>query len=184
MLDTTCELMCNLHRERIRYHGVERTTHSREMRLGLKMHSPYQVKLLRVIRGVFRWKEVVPGRRVTLPPTAWATSSLHSFYFTLTASVYMAHFTLVSYNIHISFSSLPLGAFQWPITSSTSIFTVFLCIFILTHPINFPSGRKPEHSEKTHEYFWQRVDELFTPEARAIRSVLDTSVLGGRRLVD
>ena len=70
MLDTTCELMCNLHRERIRYHGVERTTHSREMRLGLKMHSPYQVKLLRVTRGVFRWKEVVPGRRVTLPPTA------------------------------------------------------------------------------------------------------------------
>jgi hypothetical protein len=33
----------------------------------------------------------------------------------------------------------------------------FLTIFILTHPVNFPCGRKPEHPEKTHN-FRQSVD--------------------------
>ena len=36
---------------------------------------------------------------------------------------------------------------------------------ILTHPVNFPCGRKPENPEKTHD-FRQSVDELFP---RAIR---------------
>ena len=34
---------------------------------------------------------------------------------------------------------------------------------ILTHPANFPCGRKPEHPEKTHE-FRQSVDRLFSHE--------------------
>jgi hypothetical protein len=33
----------------------------------------------------------------------------------------------------------------------------FLTMFIPTHPVNFPCGRKPEHPEKTHD-FWQSVD--------------------------
>jgi hypothetical protein len=36
----------------------------------------------------------------------------------------------------------------------------FLTVFILTHPVNFPCGRKPEHPEKTHD-FRQSVDRLF-----------------------
>ena len=43
--------------------------------------------------------KVVPGRRVTLPPVLppeLGEPTLHSFYFALTASVYMAHFTLAS----------------------------------------------------------------------------------------
>jgi hypothetical protein len=27
----------------------------------------------------------------------------------------------------------------------------FLTVFILTHPVNFPCGRKPEHPEKIHD---------------------------------
>jgi hypothetical protein len=58
---------------------------------------------------------------------------------------------------------LPIGAFQWPITSSISftciiyfayrqfIFTIivitFLTMFFLTHPVNFPCSRKLEHPE-------------------------------------
>jgi hypothetical protein len=36
----------------------------------------------------------------------------------------------------------------------------FSTVFILTHPVNFPCGRKPEHPEKTHD-FRQSVDRLF-----------------------
>jgi hypothetical protein len=36
----------------------------------------------------------------------------------------------------------------------------FLTVFILTHPVNFPCGRKPEHPEKTHPVR-QNVDWLF-----------------------
>ena len=32
-----------------------------------------------------------------------------------------------------------------------------VCPVILTHPVNFPCGRKPEHPEKTHD-FGQSVD--------------------------
>ena len=28
----------------------------------------------------------------------------------------------------------------------------FLTMFILTHPVNFPCGRKPERPEKTHDF--------------------------------
>jgi hypothetical protein len=37
----------------------------------------------------------------------------------------------------------------------------FSTVFILTHPLNFPCGRKPEHSEKTND-FRQSVDWLFS----------------------
>jgi hypothetical protein len=36
----------------------------------------------------------------------------------------------------------------------------FLTVFILTHPVNFTCGRKPEHPGKTHG-FRQNVDWLF-----------------------
>jgi hypothetical protein len=42
----------------------------------------------------------------------------------------------------------------------------FLTVFILTHPVNFPCGRKPEHPEKTHD-FRQSVDRLFSHESIA-----------------
>jgi hypothetical protein len=41
---------------------------------------------------------------------------------------------------------------------------VYLTVFILTHPVNFPCGRKPEHPEKTHD-FRQSVDRLFSHES-------------------
>jgi hypothetical protein len=41
-----------------------------------------------------------------------------------------------------------------------------LHVFILTHPVNFPCGRKPEHLEKTHD-FRQSVDRLFSHESVA-----------------
>jgi hypothetical protein len=34
-------------------------------------------------------------------------------------------------------------------------------MFLLTDPVNFPCGRKPEHPEKTHD-FRQSVDRLFS----------------------
>ena len=37
-------------------------------------------------------------------------------------------------------------------------------MFILTHPVNFPCGRKPERPEKTHD-FRQSVDRLFSHES-------------------
>ena len=43
----------------------------------------------------------------------------------------------------------------------------FLTVFILTHPVNFPCGRKPGHPEKTHD-FRQSVDRLFSHESVAI----------------
>jgi hypothetical protein len=66
--------------------------------------------------------------------------------------------------ITLLFSSLPIGAFQWPIALSimlTITWTIylynncdipFLTVFILTHPANLPSGRKSEHSEKNHNF--------------------------------
>ena len=35
-------------------------------------------------------------------------------------------------------------------------------MFILTHPNNFPCGRKPEHREKTDDFLRQSVDRLFS----------------------
>jgi hypothetical protein len=40
----------------------------------------------------------------------------------------------------------------------------FLTMVILTHPVNFPCGKKPERPEKTHE-FRQSVDRLFSHES-------------------
>jgi hypothetical protein len=42
----------------------------------------------------------------------------------------------------------------------------FLTVIILTHPVSFPCGRKPEHLEKTHD-FRQSVDRLFSRESVA-----------------
>jgi hypothetical protein len=39
----------------------------------------------------------------------------------------------------------------------------FLTMFIFTHPVNFPCGRKPERPEKTQD-FRQSVDWLFSRE--------------------
>jgi hypothetical protein len=39
-------------------------------------------------------------------------------------------------------------------------------MFILTHPVNFACGRKPERPEKTHD-FRQSVDWLFSHESVA-----------------
>ena len=39
-------------------------------------------------------------------------------------------------------------------------------MFIRTHLANFPCGRKPEHPEKTHN-FWPSVDWLFSHESVA-----------------
>ena len=39
-----------------------------------------------------------------------------------------------------------------------------MTVFILTHPVNFPCERKPEHPEKTHD-FRQSVDGLFSHES-------------------
>ena len=39
-------------------------------------------------------------------------------------------------------------------------------MFILTHPVNFPCGRKPEHPEKTHD-FRHSVDCFFSHGAVA-----------------
>ena len=85
----------------------------------------------------------------------------------------------IYYILNILFSSLHIGAFQLAITSSITLILViptalrldylynncdvtFLTIFILTHPVNFPCGRKSERQEKTHD-FWQSVGgPLFT----------------------
>jgi hypothetical protein len=40
----------------------------------------------------------------------------------------------------------------------------FLTVFILTHPVNVPCGRKPEHPEKTRG-FRQGVDGLLSHES-------------------
>ena len=60
---------------------------------GAVVHSPDSQATL---RGRFTWMEVVPDRRVILPPPTLGKQTLHSFYLTLTACVYMAHFTLAS----------------------------------------------------------------------------------------
>jgi hypothetical protein len=40
----------------------------------------------------------------------------------------------------------------------------FLTVFILTHPVNSPCGRKPERPDKTHD-FRQSVDWIFSHES-------------------
>ena len=52
-------------------------------------------------------------------------------------------------------------------------------MFILTHPDNFPCGKKPEHPEKTHD-FWQSFDRLFSHEsvARIEPTISETEVRG------
>ncbi len=67
------------------------------------------------------------------------------------------------------FSSLPIGAFQWPITSSITLtfnlnqlflqqlrFYFPICVYP-NPPCQLPCGRKPECPEKTHG-FRQSVD--------------------------
>jgi hypothetical protein len=41
------------------------------------------------------------------------------------------------------------------------VILLLITLFILTHSVNFPCGRKPEHTEKTHD-FRQSVDSLFS----------------------
>ena len=53
----------------------------------------------------------------------------------------------------------------------------FLTVFILTHPVNFPRGRKPEHPEKTHD-FRQSVDWLFSHESVARIEPTNSEVKG------
>ena len=36
--------------------------------------------------------------------------------------------------------------------------STFLTVFILTHPVNFPCGRKPEHPEKTIDILYTLLD--------------------------
>jgi hypothetical protein len=65
------------------------------------------------------------------------------------------------------FSSLPIGSCQWPLHLIALIYIIylalsilslqqfditFLTMFILTHPVNIPCGRKPERPEKTHDF--------------------------------
>jgi hypothetical protein len=49
----------------------------------------------------------------------------------------------------------------------------FLTVFILTHPVNFPCGWKPEHPEKTHD-FRQSVDWLFSHGSIGIARIKPT----------
>ena len=49
---------------------------------------------------------------------------------------------------------------------TTIVILLLMTVFILTHPVNFPCGRKPEHLEKTHD-FRQSVDGLFLHESVA-----------------
>jgi hypothetical protein len=42
-----------------------------------------------------------------------------------------------------------------------------LTVFILTHPVNFPCGRKPKHPKKTHDFRQLSVDWLFSHESVA-----------------
>jgi hypothetical protein len=53
----------------------------------------------------------------------------------------------------------------------------FLTVFILTHPVNFPCGRKPVHSDKTHD-FRQSVDWLFSHESVARIEPTNSEVKG------
>ena len=87
------------------------------------------------------------------------------------------HGNSVEKYMHIFFSSLPPGTFQWPITSSPKlpiilnylyfqISSLFSWLLILTHPVNFPCGRKLENPEKTHDFqqCWRTLptcDEMF-----------------------
>ena len=53
----------------------------------------------------------------------------------------------------------------------------FLTVFILTHPVNFPCGRKPEYPEKTHD-FRQSIDRLFSHESVARLQPTNSEVEG------
>jgi hypothetical protein len=53
----------------------------------------------------------------------------------------------------------------------------FLTMFILTHPVNFPCERKPEHPEKTHD-FRQSVNRLFSHESVARIQPTNSEVKG------
>ena len=66
---------------------------------------------------------------------------------------------------------IPIGVLQWPVTSSIPnklpiiLNYLYFFLFILTHPVNFTCGRKPENLEKNHD-FRQSVDEFFPREIR------------------
>jgi predicted nucleic acid-binding Zn ribbon protein len=46
---------------------------------------------------------------------------------------------------------------------TTIMILLFLTVFIVTHPVNFPCGRKPEQPEKTHD-FRQNADWPFSSD--------------------
>ena len=85
--------------------------------------------------------------------------------------------TLEAY-IHTDVIQLtPLRAFQWPITWSTYY-------PILTHPVNFPCGRKPEKPEKTHGSFGRVLKNSIPTWDQMLGIEPTTSVVGGCRLDD
>jgi hypothetical protein len=47
---------------------------------------------------------------------------------------------------------------------TTIMILLSLTVFIVTHPVNFPCGRKPEQPEKTHD-FRQNADWPFSYES-------------------
>jgi hypothetical protein len=56
---------------------------------------------------------------------------------------------MLTYNYILSQKTILSSQQLWYIT--------FLTVFILTHPVDFPRGRKPGHPEKTND-FRQSVD--------------------------
>jgi hypothetical protein len=51
----------------------------------------------------------------------------------------------------------------------------FLTAFILTHPVNFSCGRKPEHPEKTHDFpqsQWKALVLTTTPSKSPYRKFI------------
>ena len=79
-------------------------------------------------------------------------SFFQSFYFTLkSSSVICLRQYMLSLDYFIFYNNCDI---------------TFLTVFILTHPVNFPCGRKPEYPEKTND-FRQSVDRLFPNESVA-----------------
>ena len=98
------------------------------------------------------------------------------------------------------FSSLPIGAFQWPITSSVTL-TFFnlnelflqqlrftsLSVFILTHPVNFPVGgnrsarRKPTTFGRVLTDSFHMSEALGSSNIEKVLSENQTRNLGGER---
>ena len=58
------------------------------------------------------------------------------------------------------------------------VILLLITLFILTHSVNFPCGRKPEHTEKTHD-FRQSVDSLFSRHGSLARIARTGALHGG-----